>query len=325
MYRFYIDSNIQTMAGKFSLNPLFNAVKIDLQSLKINLESEDLSFVEKAKGYVQSIIDHLDSLVVASSNTFEIWDIFFGKKLPQDLLKTSVKSKFRDSEKTGEFVDLLIGAMDYGRFKKTLYECFANLGVETCVYCNMQEATSSDSGEANYQLEHFWPKKLYPFLSCSFFNFFPSCSTCNQKKGWMLDKQGFDLYMYSLQCNRNPFLFNVPNAVLLYKKSDEEFLNDVNIEFSSPSGYANNQITKLEIQSRYNKNKVRRKLLGLLKRYDQNSPTQIRVTSRTFPRLFPLTLQNIEKVYVDYYQEKDIHREPYTKLFIDFGKQIGIL
>ena len=75
------------------------------------------------------------------------------------------------------------------------------LEISICPYCNRQYITTAskvlDDGSEKWvarpQLDHFYPKSKYPFLSCSFFNLIPSCPACNMGKN---DKDTKTLYPY---------------------------------------------------------------------------------------------------------------------------------
>lgn len=54
------------------------------------------------------------------------------------------------------------------------------LGLQTCPYCNRAYIQSvSKRGVVRPQIDHFYPKSLYPYLGLSFYNLIPSCSVCN--------------------------------------------------------------------------------------------------------------------------------------------------
>lgn len=56
------------------------------------------------------------------------------------------------------------------------------IGIKTCVYCNAQFAITTKGGQTFYQLDHFYPKSKYPYLSANFFNLQPCCGSCNLHK-----------------------------------------------------------------------------------------------------------------------------------------------
>ncbi|WP_338790650.1 hypothetical protein [Bernardetia sp. MNP-M8] len=58
-----------------------------------------------------------------------------------------------------------------------------DLGINVCPYCNRNFIYNINQTRSNYQLDHFYPKKKYPFLCISFYNLIPSCITCNGLTG----------------------------------------------------------------------------------------------------------------------------------------------
>lgn len=143
------------------------------------------------------------------------------------------------------------------------YNFCQKLQVDVCPYCNRQyiyttfdeeddlddndesanstsqpSTTSGDSTtekRINYitrpELDHYYPKSIYPFLSCNLFNLIPSCSTCNHLKSDQIVCEKADeqtrkesqtpiIYPYEKQFG-NDGVFRV--------KIDEEFLTTENL------------------------------------------------------------------------------------------------
>lgn len=80
----------------------------------------------------------------------------------------------------------------YDDFNEICYEIFVNRGYETidksgfirekqlriCPYCGMEVVRESDRSKR--QIDHFLPKRKYPFLALSYFNLIPACDLCNE-------------------------------------------------------------------------------------------------------------------------------------------------
>jgi hypothetical protein len=66
------------------------------------------------------------------------------------------------------------------------YKYMQGLGVRVCPYCNKNTLDYSIIGEKDLiprtHFDHFFPKDIYPFLSCSLYNLIPCCYTCNSAK-----------------------------------------------------------------------------------------------------------------------------------------------
>lgn len=344
MYRIFIDAIVEKCAINFAKEVLkAKPYKTELQYFKNNLTCSDKTFELAAKDYIQLLLNVYkknnattrkmslsDSILSDTSSSFSSYISQFETIIPQKKLKTPIKyTNSKGKICDGDFWQVLVKVMDYGRFKSTYYQCIEDIGISTCVYCNMAPADKCDANFANYQMEHFYPKNKFPFLSTSFFNFFPSCGTCNQKKGKKFDKDGFDLYREKISDCPNPFKFTTQDAYCYYKKIGDDrkkFGKETNVLvfFSSPFKYAEKQIKKLQIEKRYNCRRVRKKIFDLLKNYEYNTHTRITVTQKTFP-LIPLKPDQVYGVFGACSKEEDIHEEQLTKFSIDFGKESGML
>ena len=57
------------------------------------------------------------------------------------------------------------------------------LDIRTCAYCNRQFIHSFEATRAERpELDHFYPKSLYPMFCLSFYNLIPVCHSCNHVK-----------------------------------------------------------------------------------------------------------------------------------------------
>lgn len=50
---------------------------------------------------------------------------------------------------------------------------------QVCVFCDDQRPTYTSKGKRRGQMEHYFPKSIYPHLACHPFNLIPICSNCN--------------------------------------------------------------------------------------------------------------------------------------------------
>ena len=63
--------------------------------------------------------------------------------------------------------------------KKTNFESlYFDSGINVCPYCNRLLIDVKGA----IQMDHFYPKTIYPMLSLCFFNLIPSCTSCNKLK-----------------------------------------------------------------------------------------------------------------------------------------------
>ena len=74
---------------------------------------------------------------------------------------------------------LQTGNKDWNRHK-----LLSLIGIEICPYCQRNYISSyeeNNSKKTTADLDHFYPKSLYPFLALSLYNFIPSCQICNSR------------------------------------------------------------------------------------------------------------------------------------------------
>lgn len=98
------------------------------------------------------------------------------------------------------------------------YQLAYQLGARVCVYCNRNYTVTlqiNKSGIVRPQLDHFYPKSIYPYLSVSLYNLIPACPTCNANLKLdqvMLNEDFEDEYMHPYEdeiCNQVRFEFSI--------------------------------------------------------------------------------------------------------------------
>lgn len=96
------------------------------------------------------------------------------------------------------------------------------IDLRTCPYCNrnyIYSATRNKSGKSvKPQIDHFFPKSVFPFLGISFYNLIPCCSHCNG-----FDCKGEESPIENVTDPANSMKINNP-----YKFND----NDIKFDFS---------------------------------------------------------------------------------------------
>lgn len=96
------------------------------------------------------------------------------------------------NEKLTEYGNFLLNnVFNYSSYRKQPH-CFnryktLNFQEATCPYCNegivkIVRNEPKERGESRllFDIDHFYPKHLYPYLALSFYNHIPSCKICNQ-------------------------------------------------------------------------------------------------------------------------------------------------
>ena len=162
-----------------------------------------------------AITDYIDLLIADYPSVLTLepieWKQYIDKynevlKREPNMLKTEVA--YRKTEKKvfkGKLYERIIICLQYAEARVILGEIHQLMGLKACVYCNAIP-TMSNNGEVFYQMDHYLPQSLYPFLGTCFYNLQPSCGVCNDHK--KTQDCDFGLYVNSEQHKElNPFRF----------------------------------------------------------------------------------------------------------------------
>lgn len=155
----------------------------DFLSEQLNIPSDIKGFKEAIKPYLIGEIQDIERLR------------YFHKNL-------NGQKDYSDEEKEKkENIDKIEEAFCYSLFSKPharenkwdAYKFCRGLNIDVCPYCNRQYIFTVMEHRDNMQgdnkecvvrpeIDHYYPKSIYPYLSCNLFNFIPSCPTCNHIK-----------------------------------------------------------------------------------------------------------------------------------------------
>lgn len=106
-------------------------------------------------------------------------------------MEISLASDIKDFEKKVEYGQRIKTLLNYDGLCEWKgdwngYKLCKKVNLSICPYCNRQKISTvrnKTKWTNRPQLDHFFVKTTYPFLSCSFFNLIPSCYDCNHGKG----------------------------------------------------------------------------------------------------------------------------------------------
>lgn len=162
-----------------------------------------------------AITDYIDLLIADYPKVLTLepieWKQYIDKykevlKREPDMLTTEVAyTKTKKKVLKGKLYERIIICLQYAKARVILGGIHQQMGLKTCVYCNAIP-TMSNNGEVFYQMDHYLPQSLYPFLGTCFYNLQPSCGVCNDHK--KTKNCDFGLYVNSEQHKElRPFRF----------------------------------------------------------------------------------------------------------------------
>jgi hypothetical protein len=193
--------------------------------------------------------------------------------------------------------------------KKQFFNLFEDLNV--CPYCNRnfvnpiykENSVGADNKNQSPDIEHFFPKSIYPFLSLSISNLLPSCTFCNKIKS--------DVDTYKHNC-LSPY--EVKNSDFKFDFSLE--LNQVKkVKLISKIDCKNSEI--LHLESLYNE--VHRKYINDIFDDILKYP---RTYKDSLKKKFKLNESDYKELFRNYHDEKDFNKQPLSKMTKDLYNQI---
>lgn len=189
--------------------------------------------------------------------------------------------------------DLLDNVFCYQNFshRKVVLEILRKMEMPVCPYCNRLYITVVKSGTVRAQLDHFFPKTLYPYLALSLYNLIPSCSVCNQAKSELDTRISPLLYPYKDEFGEEiVFTLDMMNQNDFVQKirGDSSHIR-VRINNSCASSdlweAASQQDKRLHLTALYNEHG--KYIADILKNYYINTEARIAELRQCFPEIFP--------------------------------------
>ena len=209
---------------------------------------------------------------------------------------------------------------------KIAYRLVKEIGLGSCPYCNRNYISSvtkdkKDDSKTRPQLDHFYPKAVYPFLACSFYNLIPSCSTCNLMKS---DKDSYNDKLIS------PYEMKEDSFKFSYDLNSVDILN---IEFSEKYDHKHEKSINIIFDK---KNETNEKYFELEKLYNQEHRDvviELLVKKAYYPQSYIDELSKFgfgqDEIYrylfSNYTQDDDFHKRPLSKLVLDISEELGLL
>lgn len=184
--RFYVQNSMGLKAYfKFSTYLEWSVIEKEIQKFDSPVKKKDKKFnLDLAFNDIERLlsISPVDRKLTQQSLKCR-WQM-----IRNTLYSTGVISEIQDTE------SLLSKVFDYDKFivkttKWNGYRLTEELSINVCPYCNRNyiHTLRTGNGSTRPELDHFYPKSIYPFLSISIYNLIPSCHICNSNLKGSID------------------------------------------------------------------------------------------------------------------------------------------
>lgn len=214
------------------------------------------------------------------------------------------------------------------------YETYANravvrailrkMDVPVCPYCNRQFTFTLSSDRVRPQLDHFFPKKIYPYLALSLYNMVPSCSICNMAKSALDTQQDPILYPFDEEFGYDAkfaiYIVKHGNFVQVMQGQSDQFELQLDHVSHPKTVEIGNQWENLHLRELYSEH--RGYVMDILKAKYVNTPKRISEIRRMFPQLFHSDWEVKSMVYMTDIRKESWGKRPLTKLTYDIDQQM---
>lgn len=268
---------------------------------------------------LEYIKTNLKDILKADDNQMKYFISYFRDNFPNAI--GNPKTKEENWKRIYRFLRKDVFEKEYDNWgKRTTYGAYnfvKELDLKTCPYCNRNYTfvVDEDSGKLRPEIDHFYPKSIYPFLAMSFYNLIPSCSTCNHTKK---DKDSFYNNLqnpYTIDNNFMKFTY-IPNDVDFSNVESLKYNFD-NFEIKFESTNKNIEVFKLEELYKQHKDIV---LDLLIKKayYPESYIEELKTFGFTDEDVYRYLLNNYKK-------EEDFHKRPLSKLIKDISEELDLI
>lgn len=276
-------------------------------TLLLSKKTKDDS-IKKYKELLKKIIERGENYVIEE-------ELFLG--YDDDEIKNildSIKKLKNDFKKSNLSEDYLPHKLfSYDEFPNhtgewNRHKLLSLMEIEVCPYCQRNYISNfeeNDDKRTTADLDHFYPKSLYPFLALSLYNFIPSCQICNSRFKGTKDTYN-SVYPYEESFDNLGAKFKTSKEIIY------EILGEKDANFF------------VEIDYKNLKNKDREKVeksikhLGLDKVYKKSHNQYIKDLLDNIEKYPKNYLESCVEILDEYYKDK---KEKIIKYFIDIVKE----
>lgn len=275
--------------------------------------------VPSERACLNYIKDNLEFILKANDEEMKSIISYFKEHYPNVIGNPNTEEK--NWKRIYKFLRKDIFEKEYDNWSKRktygAYNFVKELDLKTCPYCNRNYTfvVDEDSGKLRPEIDHFYPKSIYPFLAMSFYNLIPSCSACNHTKK---DKDSFYNNL------KNPYTIDNDFMKFTYIPNDVDFssveslkYNFDNFEIKFESTNKNIEVFKLEELYKQHKDIV---LDLLIKKayYPESYIEELKTFGFTDEDVYRYLLNNYKK-------EEDLHKRPLSKLIKDISEELELI
>lgn len=281
-------------------------------------EIDESSLEQVDKNCLKYIRDNLKEILKADSKEMKIFIKYFKDNYPK-----SIGIAGQNKEEWYPLYKIIrdeIFEKEYNNWGKRKiygsYKFVETLDLKTCPYCNRNYTfiVDEESRKLRPEIDHFYPKSIYPFLAMSFYNLIPSCSICNHTKSSKIKENLIN--PYDIKDDDFKFTYK-PNDISFSEVESKKYnMDSFEIEFKNQ----NENIDIFKLDELYKQHKDIVVELLIKKVYYPKSYLE------ELKNNFGFTKDEIYRYLLNNYKkEEDLHKRPLSKLIKDISEELDLI
>jgi hypothetical protein len=317
---------------KFKVN---TQPEILLNNAIINKKSREYKITKPIQlKILKYLCDEFDSIIIAKPrDQAKIISKFIRNNWQQEVYDIYKNAKGVDKQRTSKFGEEILHLLGYKeRFRKNVGRgiWLANqLNIKSCPYCNANNTiiTEKKYGKEllKFQLDHFFPKSEFPYLSISLYNLIPSCANCNITKSSKPLNLNEDYHPYEMNlASKAKFHLKYdpdPAKLTLYSICKQNLEIEFIAKHTDPLNIVKKHNEMYHIDGVYNRHQDHAEELLMLSiiysRMQAKKHLEIKGLFENEEHYYRFLLRN-------YHLEKDTLKRPLAKFTQDIRKQLHI-
>lgn len=280
------------------------------------LQKDDVKEILKKrnKKIYEVLYDNADKV-----NNDEVKNLLLADRIKMEKYIKEFKSYRTTKSKADELLENVFRYDAYSK-RKVVIDILQKMKVTVCPYCNRQYIFTLSNGKARPQLDHYYPKSEYPYLSLSLYNMIPCCSVCNMAKSSLDTINTPILYPYDEEIGEEAYFeirYRNEYVKVIHGNSDD-FDIILNTDNAKNKKIIDNQMSKLHLSELYNKHNAY--VQDIIKSKIVNSDEYINQICIRFPKLFKSYDEVKNLLYMTDIRKDFWGERPLSKLTHDIDK-----
>lgn len=271
----------------------------------------------------QIILSQRDKKFLKDTFTLEFIEKLILSK-PKNLVECIEKLLFKKELHTKNqklYKAIYSAFVNNGYNKIDKFKFIQDIGLKSCPYCNRNYIFTINSNKnIKPEIDHFYPKSLYPYLAVSYYNLIPSCPTCNGfgAKGAKDSFKDKLTNPYDIKDDDFKFTFDIISTAITNEKIDEKSI-EIRLKDTLES---NNEYFQIENLYKEHKDVVIELYHKAKLEYSHSYISSLQKDLKELD----FTEEEIYKfITCGYVEDKDFHKRPLSKLIKDISEELELI